>query len=597
MLPRLYDAVHTPVLVADSDGLLEYLNPAAEAVLGVGAGAARRLPVEALFATPEPRSFATEVRTGNGATRRRSSAGGDRVLCWHAEELRLGDAVLLVCTGLDVTAEEQAALAHRNLERQLRTLLSNVPALLFAIDCDGTFTLAEGHSLALVGYEPSQVVGENAFERFQRRPDIVENFRRALAGESFSALVEFSGRTFEALHEPLRDDDGAIVGMAAVATDVTERRRQDSTLAQAQKMESLGVMAGSVAHDFNNLLTAILGFAGLLKLSPSLDPRDREQLFHIEQAARRGADIAGRLLSFSRGGLARFVPVDLRDVAQETARLVSPTLPDQMRLVIDLPARKVMVEGDDSQLQQALLNIMLNARDALRDHGTIELHLSVENGNAVLVIADDGPGIDPTTRARIFEPFFTTKERGSGTGLGLAITYGIVRGHKGKIELDAEPGTGTRFVLTFPLADAEMLHSVETDPGDGNLVLLVDDDELVRRSTSATLSNLGYSVVEVGNGALAVDLIRARPGRFAAVLLDLVMPGMTGREVFHAVSEVRPDLPIVVCTGYAADAHIDDTMKRSIAGLLQKPFASEQLAEALERVGARRVRRVPASVS
>ncbi|MCK9519573.1 MAG: response regulator, partial [Dehalococcoidia bacterium] len=213
------------------------------------------------------------------------------------------------------------------------------------------------------------------------------------------------------------------------------------------------------------------------------------------------------------------------------------------------------------------------------------------------VIADDGPGIDPTTRARIFEPFFTTKERGSGTGLGLAITYGIVRGHKGKIELDAEPGTGTRFVLTFPLADAEMLHSVETDPGDGNLVLLVDDDELVRRSTSATLSNLGYSVVEVGNGALAVDLIRARPGRFAAVLLDLVMPGMTGREVFHAVSEVRPDLPIVVCTGYAADAHIDDTMKRSIAGLLQKPFASEQLAEALERVGARRVRRVPASVS
>ena len=268
-----------------------------------------------------------------------------------------------------------------------------------------------------------------------------------------------------------------------------------------------------------------------------------------------------------------------------------------MNLVLDLPARPVMVEGDESQLQQALLNIVLNARDALCDRGTIEIHLSSEDGRARLVVSDDGPGMDEVTRARIFEPFFTTKQPGTGTGLGMAITYGIVRGHKGEVSVVSELGAGTSFTLTFPLLVAERAVVTEADAGDGNLVLLVDDDELVRRSTSATLSNLGYNVVEVGSGAVAVDLIKARPGRFAAVLLDLVMPGMTGREVFHAVQEVRPDLPIVVCTGYAADAHIDDAMKRAIAGLLQKPFAPERLSELLLSVGARPTRRSPAGVS
>lgn len=597
MLPRLFDAVRTPVLVVGRDERLVYLNRAAELAMGSGFETLRALPADALFASRGPASFLAEVKTPDGAVRSVASPAGERIIQWSAQELEFDDASFLVCTGIDITEQERSAAAQRQFDRQLRTLFANVPALLFALNEEGTFTLAAGRGLALLGYEPAQVVGENAFERLEHRPDLVARLRRALAGESMSGLVEIGGYTFEALLEPIRDDNGEITGLVGVAADVTERRRQDQLLAQAQKMESLGVMAGSVAHDFNNLLTAILGFAGLLKLSPSLHPRDREQLLHIEQAARRGADIAGRLLSFSRGGLARFVPVDLRDVVQETVRLLSPTLSNHIRVVLDLPARSIMIEGDDGQLQQALLNILLNARDALHDQGTIQVHLGVHGDKAVISIADDGPGIDAETRARIFEPFFTTKERGAGTGLGLAITYGIVRGHKGKIDLESEPGKGTVFTLTFPLIPADRLPSVESEAGDGNLILVVDDDELVRRSTSATLSSLGYSVVEVGDGTLAVELVRARPGRFAAVLLDLVMPGLTGREVFHSIAEIRPDLPILVATGYAADDHIDDAMKRSIAGLLQKPFTAEELSAALQRVGARPGRRTAASVS
>ena len=193
---------------------------------------------------------------------------------------------------------------------------------------------------------------------------------------------------------------------------------------------------------------------------------------------------------------------------------------------------------------------------------------------------------------RIFEPFYTTKAPGSGTGLGMAITYGIVQGHHGDITVESEPGRGTTFTLSFPLAPGEQDAAGDAfNAGDGNLVLVVDDDPMVRRALAATLGELGYNVVEAPGGATAVEIVRARPDRFAAVLLDLVMPGMTGSETFRALTAIRPDLPVVVCTGYAADSHIDTDVKRRIAGLIQKPFTAERLARALEAAGARPRRR------
>ncbi|MCC7366706.1 MAG: response regulator [Dehalococcoidia bacterium] len=584
---RLLEAVTAPVVIIDRAGIVVSLNGAAARLFGLDAESASGLPAT-LFFGDGLRFAPGELHSSHGPHFRIMSAAGTRVMRFNTMSIHdEHGAELLVCTGTDVT--EHIATMRRNLdlERQVRTLATNMPVVLWAVDARGVFTLLEGRALESFGTGREGFVGKSAWEVLERNQAVLDLLSRGLAGETFSATFELGGRQLDGWFEPIRDEAGEIAGLAGVAADITDRRRQEMVVAQSQKMESLGVMAGSVAHDFNNLLTAILGFAGLLKLSPALDPRDREQLYHIEQAARRGADIAGRLLSFSRGGLARFVPVDLREVVQETADLVGPTLKGDMRLAIHVPEAAVTVEGDGAQLQQAVLNIVLNARDALGDRGTIAVELGMRAGRAYLAISDDGPGMDESTRARIFEPFFTTKESGVGTGLGLAITYGVVRGHRGEIDCTSNPGDGTVFELRFPLLTTIAPVIPEADAGDGNLVLLVDDDELVRHSVSQTLSALGYNVVEVANGALAVELVRARPGRFAAILLDLVMPGMTGREVFHAISGIRPDLPVLVCTGYAADAHIDDAMKRSIAGLLQKPFTTERLADALHVVGAR----------
>ncbi|HMO54518.1 MAG TPA: ATP-binding protein, partial [Tepidiformaceae bacterium] len=335
--------------------------------------------------------------------------------------------------------------------------------------------------------------------------------------------------------------------------------------------------------------TTILGFAGLLKRSRNMDGEERENLALIEDAARRAADLTGRLLSFSRGGLVRFGRVDLRDVVGDTMQLAEPTMHSGIAVSVSVPDSPVYVEGDGGQIQQALTNIVLNARDAMPERGSIAITLRQEGSVAVLQVADTGPGMDDEVRLRIFEPFYTTKPAGSGTGLGMAITYGIIQGHHGDIAVESAPGQGTTFTITLPILAGDGITETADgyNPGEGNLVLVVDDDPMVRRTTTATLAELGYNVVEAPGGSTAVEIVRARPDRFSVVLLDLVMPGMTGSETFRALTAIRPDLPVVVCTGYAADSHIDTDVKRRIAGLVQKPFTAERLGRALEAAGAK----------
>ncbi|MBI5949336.1 MAG: PAS domain S-box protein [Chloroflexi bacterium] len=259
----------------------------------------------------------------------------------------------------------------------------------------------------------------------------------ALEVEMTAAAVTYGGRP----------------AILTIARNTSDRRALLRERMQAQKMESLGKMAGSVAHDFNNLLTAILGFAGLLRYSAGLEGEDRENLVLIEDAAKRAAELTRRLLSFARGGQSQFGPVDLVPVIRDTVRLLEPALLPLIPVSVELPSAPVVIEGDRSQVEQAITNIVLNARDAMPAGGHIRIALGTSAGSAVLTIADDGPGMPEETRSRIFEPFFTTKV-GSGTGLGMAITYGVVQGHHGEITVDSAPGTGTTFAITLPLRDA-----------------------------------------------------------------------------------------------------------------------------------------------
>jgi signal transduction histidine kinase/CheY-like chemotaxis protein len=382
--------------------------------------------------------------------------------------------------------------------------------------------------------------------------------------------------------------------------------RTEEQLHHAQKMEAIGRLAGGIAHDFNNTLTVILGQTEVLQHSLRHDEDLLEAAKDIELAALRAAQLTRQLLVFSRRDVTRFQWVDPNATTRETVRVIRRLLGAQVqvetRLARDLPGLIV----DEAQLQNAILNLAINARDAMPRGG----RLAIEARNALLTeagarelggvppgeyvtltVRDSGVGMSEEERSRVFEPFYTTKPAGSGTGLGMAITYGIIQGHHGDIAVESALGQGTKFTITLPLLQPD-----ETPPadifnaGEGNLVLVVDDDAMVRRTTTATLTELGYNVVEAPGGATAVEIMRARPDRFSVVLLDLVMPGMTGSETFRALTSIRPDIPVVVCTGYAADSHIDIDVKRRIAGLVQKPFTAERLSRALLAAGAQPTR-------
>ncbi|MGB4863158.1 MAG: ATP-binding protein, partial [Tepidiformaceae bacterium] len=455
-------------------------------------------------------------------------------------------------------------------ELKYRSLVAQADEMIFLFDPD-TFRILDANSFTSKALDyPPEELATLTLDRLLEAS--LDEIRRSVA-------VAISDGELHLTDARFRKRDGTSVDVDAVASmvtfggrqavlvlarDVSERKALVRQLMQSQKMDSLGAMAGAVAHDFNNLLTTILGFAGLLKRSQNLDTEERENLALIEDAARRAADLTGRLLSFSRGGLVRFGKVDLCTVAEDTLSLAEPTMHSKLTVTRSLPDAPVYVEGDGGQLQQALTNIVLNARDAMPEGGCIDISLRVDGSVAVVHISDTGPGMDEETRMRIFEPFYTTKAPGSGTGLGMAITYGIVQGHHGDITVHSRPGEGTEFTISLPLLD----YGTAPAPidlfsaGEGNLVLVVDDDAMVRRTTTATLAELGYNVVEAPGGSTAVEILKARPDRFCAVLLDLVMPGMTGSETFRALTAIRADLPVVVCTGYAADSHIDTDVKR-----------------------------------
>jgi PAS domain S-box-containing protein len=491
-----------------------------------------------------------------------------------------------------VASLRNETLALAESEQKYRTLVTQAEEMILVFDVDSRRILdANAYATRALGYSLDELLALRLDDLVDTPPAEISARVAAIIERGELRLAEGRYRRRDGV---FLDVDiaaslapfGGRHAILALARDITERKSLQRQLVQAQKMESLGVMAGQVAHDFNNLLTTILGFAGLLKRSTRLDIEERENLGLIEDAARQAADITSRLLSFARGGLVRFGPVDLRAVVHDTLRLAAPMLHSGLAVTVRLPESPVRVEGDGGQLQQALNNIIMNAKDAMPEGGRISLSLQAHRSSATLTIVDDGPGMTEEIRSRIFEPFVSTKPVGSGTGLGMAITYGIIQGHRGDITVASDLGRGTTFTITLPvMAEDDPLELIPADPGAGDLVLVVDDDEMVRRTTTATLAALGYNSVEAKGGAMAIELFRARPERFAAVLLDLVMPGITGGETFRALTAIRPEIPVIVCTGYAADAHIDADVKRRIAGLLQKPFASDRLERALIAVG------------
>jgi len=390
---------------------------------------------------------------------------------------------------------------------------------------------------------------------------------------------------------------------------VTERlraeealRESEEHLRQSQKIEAVGRLAGGVAHDFNNLLTAILGYSQLLR--SSLRPEDprHHSAEEIQRAAERAAGLTRQLLAFSRKQVLEPKVVSLNGVVVDMLEMLRRLIGEHIELVTVLAPDLGQVRADPSQVEQVILNLALNARDAMPEGGRLVIataemehhedspadHEGLDAGRYVtLSVQDSGVGMDEETRQRIFEPFFTTKEVGKGTGLGLATVYGIVKQSGGYIWVESEPGTGARFTISLPRVDAEVPLDGPAPPQGANgreTILLVEDEERVRTLVSAVLARRGYHVIEASHGAQAIDEASRLPGPLHLLIADVVMPGMSGRELAERLATVRPEMRVLYVSGYTDDAIVRHGVVGAGAAFLQKPFELDSLVGKVREV-------------
>ncbi len=481
---------------------------------------------------------------------------------------------------------------------------------------DGRLVYANRRLSEALGYRNEECLGMKVLDLVHPddRPRMLESVRKQLReGQpvkhyAFRAITK-SGevRWLEILASP-------IVYQGRNATlahgiDVTSRkeaearqRRLQERLQHSQKMEVVGILAGGIAHDFNNVLQAISGYVQLLLLDSNLDEPQRAHLRGIQDSARRGSELVNQLLTFGRRAETRKEPVDLNKEVLRTCRMLERTIPRMISIEMNLAPDLRRIKADPTQLDQILMNLGSNAKDAMPAGGrlvfeTSNVRLDQEfcqglsgctAGDYVLLkVSDDGEGMDPHTLEHIFEPFFTTKGVGKGTGLGLSTVYGIVKAHGGHITCQSRPGGGTTFCIYLPaMSEDEVSQAAETEPeaqpGQGNeLILVVDDERPVQQILKEALEHYGYQVLEASSGEEALDIYTRRAGQVDLVILDLGMPGMGGRRCLEELLRRDPEARVIVATGYSADGQAREITQAGAVGFMAKPY---QLSELLAKV-------------
>ncbi len=423
-------------------------------------------------------------------------------------------------------------------------------------------------------------------------PEGVEISQRTWIAPSGAERVVEQRRSF------IRDHAGEVSGQLVFLIDITDRVRQEMKTRRNQRLESIGTLAGGIAHDLNNVLTPIMVSVELLQRGSKSPER---LLKNISTSADRGSKMIKKLLAFAGGDRPERKPIDLNEVITEIQELLAHTLPQSIEMELAVDDNLLPIDGDLTELSQVVMNLALNARDAMPDGGKLSIEVSnflVESSRAaqsdslkpgphlLLTVADNGQGIPPEIIDRIFDPFFTTKPQGKGTGLGLATTLGIVRSYRGDMTVYSEPGVGTKFSLYFPCSTQTAVGAVEVDQrsevqvGKGELILLVDDEELILDSGRETLESKNYSVITARGGAEAIAIVERKMGQIDLIVLDMMMPGMDGPRTVAAIREITPNLQVLASSGLRRPNQSPDSF-HDFCGFLSKPYSAEQLLRAV----------------
>ncbi len=625
-------SAHSPlgVFMTDTEGHVTYLNARSRQIFGItlmesmGEGWAKRVHADdrqRVLSTWF--SFVTEGGDYHLEYRVQSSPDQTHWVETQAAPMRTEDGKLIgyVGTVTDVTERKQAEEALRQSEERNRSIVETARDAIFTISPDGVFTSLNPAFETITGWSQTEWIGK-PFGPLVHRDDFplaMEMFARVMNGEkppTFELRVRAKNdqRVTVELTVTPQMQDGKVLGVFGIARDTTERKQLEEQLRQAQKMEAVGRLAGGVAHDFNNVLTAITGYSELLlRRLPEDDPH-RRSVEEIHKAGNRAASLTRQLLTFSRKQVVQPKVLDLDSVVGDIEKMLRRLIGEDIELQTALRAEGGRVKADPGQIEQVIMNLVVNARDAMPAGGKLAIetanvtldqeyarrHTDVAPGDYVLLaVRDTGTGMTEQIKAHIFEPFFTTKGQGKGTGLGLATCFAIVKQSGGHIVVDTELGKGSAFKIYLPRVRAAVepvTPVTERDdmPRGTETILLVEDESVVRELSSSVLRELGYTVLEAANGDEALRLAQQHGEHDVDLLLtDVVMPQMGGRELADKLRAIHPNTKVLFTSGYTEDAVQQRGINDPTIEFLQKPYRPDSLARKVREVLSRR-QNVPA---
>jgi PAS domain S-box-containing protein len=612
------EAAANPIIISRRDGTIIWVNRAFEELSGYTRKEALGQSTRLLKAGQASPSFyqhmwetilSGQQWRGELVNRRKDGSYYEEEMTITPVKDKAGDVTHFIAIKLDITERKRAEARICRLAQAVE----NSAELIAIADPDGRISFANQALLQATGYKDTEIIGELFGKTL-----LSGNNPAALDDEVRVRTISDGGWRGECLVRrkddrefpiflstgQIKDSQGLVIGIFGIAQDITERKHLEEQLLVSQKMEAVGRLAGGVAHDFNNLLGVIVGYSDLILDAFPSDDVHRQQLEQIKKAGLRATSLTRQLLTFSRKQVCQPSVLDINTLVTDFNKMLRRMVGEDIEFASVLQPGLGQIKADPGQLEQVIMNLVVNSRDAMPnggkliietanidlDQGYCLLHPSVRPGRYVmLAVSDTGSGMDAKTQARIFEPFFTTKEEGKGTGLGLATVYGVIKQSEGHIWVYSELGKGTTFKIYFPRVDEPAERSA-TERGESRsmrgteTILLAEDSTLLRVLTCALLENNGYEVIAAENGMEAVKLAERFDRPIHLLLTDVVMPGMSGRELADRLAVKRPDMRVLYMSGYTDDAIVHHGVLEPGLSFLQKPFSQEALTHKLRKV-------------